>query len=231
MSVKSYIIVVPASPIFNREIVPVFENLSQADSSLLYSAMYRNHMDMLSKLKDYSIVYCFDERDRDFLPEEFSDESLDKHFVKSNEVWKEMRKIIADKVHQESPNILLLFSNSIAITPSAINRYFNILSHDDYNLLVGRSSSGKIGLLGLNYYEDRLMEDFSSCDINYDNFLRHAGKLNSYLFTVDSFLTIENFEHFRTLYKILSKKESIEFCSHKIHELFTHLFIEYKEQL
>lgn len=231
MPVKSYIFIVPASPIYNKEIVPRFENLTQDDSSLLYSAMYLNYKDMLSKLSEYNAVYCFDERDREFLPPEFNDEAIEKHFVRSNEVWKEMRRLIADKIHRESPNILLLFSNSIAITPSAISRFFNLLNHDDYNLIVGRSFSDKVGVIGLNYYEDRLFSDFSSCDITYNNFLKHAGKLNSYLFTVNNILTIEKFEHFRTLYKVLSKKESIEFCSHAIHELFTHLFIEYKELL
>ncbi|MGE5679927.1 MAG: hypothetical protein ACM34K_03515 [Bacillota bacterium] len=231
MAVKSYIFIVPANPIYNKEFVPVFDKMNQADSSLLYSAMYLNFKDMLSRLKEYNPVYCFDERDREFLPAEFCEENISKYFVRSNEVWKGMRKLIADKVHQESPNILLLFSNSITITPAIISRYFNFLNHDDYNLVVGRSDSEKIGAIGLNYYEDRLFEDFSSCDITYNNFLKHTGKLNSHLFTLNSILTVENFEHFRTLYKVLSRKESIEFCSHEIHELFTHLFIEYKEFL
>ena len=38
-------------------------------------------------------------------------------------------------------------------------------------------------------------------------------------------------QDFKTLYKELSKKESLIYCSQNMHEKFTHLFIEYKELL
>lgn len=231
MAVRPYIFIVPSSPVFNRELTPVFEKFSKTDSALLYEALYLNHFDLLSKLNDYNTVYCFDERDRDFLPESFQSDSIEKYFVRTNEVWKGMRKLIAGKINQESQNILMLFSNSIAVTPGDINRYFNFLNHDDYNIVVGKSDDEKIGAVGINYYEDRLMADFTNCDIPFESILRHSGKLNSYLFTVNGLLTVNNLENFRSLYRILSKKESLEFCSHEIHDLFTHLFIEYKELL
>jgi len=231
MPSKSYIFIAPTSPIYNRDIVPVFEKLNQEDSSLLYNSLYMNHFDILSRLNLYETVYFFDERDKDFLPECFLNDNITTHFVRTSNIWHGIKRIIAEKIHQESPNILVLFSNLIGITPADIVKYFNLLNHEDYNILAGRSGSEKIGLIGLNYFETRLFEDFSSCDISYNSFLQHTGKLNSFLITVNGIMTIENFEHFRTLYKVLSKKESLEFCSHKIHEMFTHLFIEYKEFL
>lgn len=232
MAVRPYIFIVPSSPVFNRELTPVFEKFSKTDSALLFEALYLNHLDLLSKLNnEYNTVYCFDERDRDFLPEPFQNDSIEKYFVRTNEVWKGMKKLIAGKINQESQNILMLFSNSIAITPGDISRYFNFLNHDDYNIVVGKSDDEKVGAVGINYYEDRLMADFTNCDIPFESILRHSGKLNSYLFTMNGLLTVNNLENFRSLYRILSKKESLEFCSHEIHDLFTHLFIEYKELL
>jgi hypothetical protein len=44
-------------------------------------------------------------------------------------------------------------------------------------------------------------------------------------------LFIEDINDFKILYRELSKKESLNYCSQNIHEKFTHLFIEYKELL
>jgi hypothetical protein len=75
---------------------------------------------------------------------------------------------------------------------------------------------------------------FSEIDwnnFNYDNFLLFTSKHEHFLHVIDNFLVIRNMEDFRNLYNELSKKESLEYCSQKMHEKFTHLFIEYKDLL
>ena len=47
------------------------------------------------------------------------------------------------------------------------------------------------------------------------------------LHVLSEFFIVNNFEDFKALYNILSKKESLEFCSQEMHEKFTHLFIEW----
>ncbi|MGE5429545.1 MAG: hypothetical protein ACM3QX_00615 [Syntrophomonadaceae bacterium] len=209
-----------------------FENLTKGDSALLQSTLYLNYKDMLSKNPGgYEIVYFFDERDRGCLPEEFNEDAVKKQFIKCSEGWENIADYISRKINQDSTNILILFSHTIGITLQKIEKYFNLLNHEDRNLLVGRTSCQRVSLVGLNYFEGRMFEGLTSCFLSYDDFLHYVNRLENFLFIVDGFTSIENLEDFRKLYRILSTKESIEFCSHEIHERFTHLFIEYKELL
>lgn len=229
---KSYIFIVPSAPVFNKQEVPQFENLTREDSSMLSSTLYMNYKDLLTRSKNgYEVVYFFDEKDRDFLPEEFCAEDVNKSFIKCSEGWDHLSAYISRKIMQDSTNILILFSHTIGITPARIDKYFNLLNHEDRNILVGKSACHKVSLMGINYYEPRIFEGLSSCYIQYSDFLQHVNKLDNFLFIVEGFNTVESFQDFRKLYKVLSTRESIEFCSHEIHELFTHLFIEYKELL
>lgn len=229
---KCYIFIVPSGPVFNAEEVEPFENLAKGDSSLLRSTLYLNYKDMLSKSSDnYEIVYFFDEKDRDCLPVEFNEEGVKKKFIRCSEGWENIAGFISGKINQDSANILILFSHTIGITPEKIDKYFNLLNHEDRNLLVGRTSQQKVSIVGLNYFENRMFEGLTSCYLTYDDFLHYVNRLDNFLFIVDGFNSIEHLDDFRKLYRILSTRESIEFCSHEIHERFTHLFIEYKELL
>ncbi|HEX2865955.1 MAG TPA: hypothetical protein VHO03_02880 [Ignavibacteriales bacterium] len=229
---KCYIFIVPPGPVFNQEEVQTFETLSVGDSALLQSTLYLNYKDMLSKSQNgYEIVYFFDEKDRECLPEEFQEEGIKKQFIRCAEVWNNIADFISRKINQDSTNVLILFSNGIGITPQKIEKYFNLLNHEDRNLLVGKSSCQMVPIVGLNYFENRMLEGFSSCRMTFDEFLQYANRLDNFLFIVDGFHSIETLEDFRRLYRVLSTRESIEFCSHEIHEQFTHLFIEYKELL
>ena len=229
---KCYIFVVPSGPVFNSEEVQAFEKLSQGDSALLQSTLYLNYKDMLSKSSDaYEIVYFLDEKDKDCLPAEFNSENMKIQFIKCSEGWSNIAGFISRKINQDSTNILILSSHSIGITPQKIEKYFNLLNHEDRNILVGKTPAQKVSLIGLNYFESRMFEGFTNFSMTLDEFLRYVNRLDNFLFSVDGFNTIEKLDDFKKLYKILSTKESIEFCSHEIHEKFTHLFIEYKELL
>lgn len=229
---KCYIFIVPSGPVFNQEEVQNFETLSTGDSALLQSTLYLNYKDMLSKSQNgYEIVYFFDEKDRECLPAEFQEDGVKKQFIRCTEGWNNIADFIARKINQDSTNILILFSHSIGITPQKIEKYFNLLNHEDRNLLVGKSSCQKVSMIGLNYFENRMLEGLPSCQMTFDEFLQYANRLDNFLFIVDGFHSIETLEDFRRLYRVLSTRESIEFCSHEIHEQFTHLFIEYKELL
>ncbi|MGE5352398.1 MAG: hypothetical protein ACM3P0_09965 [Acidobacteriota bacterium] len=229
---KCYIFIVPSGPVFNAAEVQPLENLTPGDSALLQSTLYLNYKDMLSKSGNgYEIVYFLDEKDRECLPEEFNDEGLKKQFIKCSEGWENISAYMSRKINQDSTNILIIFSHTIGITPQKIERYFNLLNHEDRNLLVGRTSCQRVSLIGMNYFEERMFDGLSSCYLKYDDFLHYVNRLDNFLFIVDGFNTVEHLDDFRKLYKVLSTRESIEFCSHEIHERFTHLFIEYKELL
>lgn len=232
MSGTYKIIIVPPFPVFNKEEVPAFENFSKEDSCLLYSTLYLNHKDIITKLEeDIEITYCFHEKDKDFLPSELNDENIKKYFLESDKAGASISKLLSKRITQENPNVLLLLSNSIGISLSCIRKSFNLLNYEDNNILLGKSANGRISFIGLNFFNEKIFNSLKSFNIEFDEILRHVNKHENHLHTLNGYLTIENFENFRELYRILSKKESIRFCSHEMHEQFTHLFIEYKEIL
>ncbi|MCU7495128.1 MAG: hypothetical protein HF314_18680 [Ignavibacteria bacterium] len=229
---KCYIFIVPPGPVFNAGEVQTFENLSQGDSSLLQSTLYLNYKDMLSKGPNgYEVIYFFDEKDKDCIPADFEAEGIKKQFIRCAEGWSCIANFISQKINQDSTNILILFSHTIGISPQKIEKYFNLLNHEDRNMLIGRTSSQMVSLIGVNYFEGRMFDGLTSCYLRLEEFLKYVNRLDNFLFIVDGFNAVEKLDDFRKLYKVLSTKESIEFCSHEIYEQFTHLFIEYKELL
>lgn len=232
MAVKSYIFIVPCSPVFNTEFVPKFESFSGQDSSFLYSALYENHLEVISEVKTSTeVICCFDENDEPFLQGSFAEKKDSNQFIHTGECWTSIEKVIARRMEHEQANILLLFSNTIGITPCCINQVFNLLNHEDNNIVVGRSANDFVSFIGLNHYNSDLFMELKSCRLQYFDFLSHINRFENYIFTLSSGISIDELQNFRDLYKILSRRESIEFCSHEMHEKFTHLFIEYRELL
>lgn len=232
MTVSSNIIVVPPSPIYNLDELPAFENFSKENSSFLYSSLYINHKDVFLGMEgQLNVTYCFDEKDKDFLPPEFVDDSINKEFINTSKIWQSLSKVIAKKITKENPSLLIVYSPAIGISHACINKCFNLLNHDDNNILLGKTGNNKISFLGLNYYSENVINSLNSFGISYDEMLSHVNKFENFLFSLNGYFTVENLNDFRELYRVLSKKESIKYCSQEMHERFTHLFVEYKELL
>ena len=85
--------------------------------------------------------------------------------------------------------------------------------------------------MGFNTFNHELFDEIDWNNFNYDNFLLYTSKHEHFLHVIDNFLVIRNIEDFKDLYKELSKKESLAYCSQIMHEKFTQLFIEYKDLL
>ena len=232
MATKNLIYIIPASVIFRQDSVPVFEGLSKEDSSVLFSTLYMNNKEVVQKLLgDLEFHFCFYEIDNENLLPEFSEMPDNIHFYKLNESVKFFRQLFKTFPADEFPNILIIFSNTMGIKPSDLLKTINLLNHEDKNIVVGRSTNGKISIIAFNYYEDTLLETFSSFNFTYEELLPRINKIDYFFFLLNGFLTVDNLNDFKNLYKILSNKDSIDFCSHEMHEKFTHLFIEYKDLL
>ena len=152
-------------------------------------------------------------------------------YLRTDNLWNSLNNLIAP-IYIQNPQILLfVMSNSVGITQQLIAKALNLLNNEDNNIVIAASPSGKVVLWGINYYDEKIFAELDSYDFTYDNFLKVIGKSDNFLFTIFGLLTVENLDDFKSVYKVLSTKESIEFCSHEKHELFTQLFIEYKELL
>ncbi|MCX6149960.1 MAG: hypothetical protein NTX22_05480 [Ignavibacteriales bacterium] len=232
MAVNYLIYIVPHSPLLNKDFVPQFANFSQEDSVLLYSTLYLNHKEVLQNFKaNVETHLYFDEKDKDNMPVNYSCDGILPQYFNTLESGKYFYKTLKTFPASAFPNIVMIFANSIGIKQSDLLKTMNLLNNDDNNFVIGKSIENKLAFFGFNYFDEKLFKDLSSFNITYEQLLQRINKLDYYLFTLDGFLTVENVNDFRSLYKNLSVKESIEYCNHETHEKFTHLFIEYKELL
>jgi len=228
---NSSIYLFPLYPAFNLENVPPFESFDAEHSALLYSSLTENYNEIFEAFEGkINSVFVFDEKDRDLLPASFNKEGINLFFGDTcNKAL--MLKNLSDKYFNNYTNNLLIFSNSICLTANDIQQAFNLLSINDEAVVIGKTASGGITFLGFNTFNHELCDEIDWDNFSYDNFLLYTSKHEHFLHVIDNFLVIRNIEDFNNLYKELSKKESLAYCSQNMHEKFTRLFIEYKDLL
>jgi len=228
---NSSIYLFPMHPIFNPELIPHFETFDAGHSGLLYSALTENHKEIFETFEGkINSVFVFDEKDKDFLPDEFIQEGLNLFFGDTcNKSL--ILKNLSDKYFNNYSNNLLIFSNSICMAANDIQQALNLLSINDEAVVIGKTASGGVTFLGFNTFNPELFGEIDWDNFNYDNFLLYTSKHEHFLHVINNFLVIRNIEDFKNLYKELSKKESLAYCSQNMHEKFTQLFIEYKDLL
>ena len=228
---NSSIYLFPLHAIFNPKNIPPFETFSAEHSALLYSALTENYKEIFEAFKGkINSVFVFDNNDKDFLPGQFNHEGINL-FLGDTCNKSKMLKDLADKYFFNYTNNLLIFSYSICLTANDIQQAFNLLSINDEAVVIGKTATGGITFLGFNTFNHELFDEIDWDNLNYDNFLLYSSKHEHFLHVIDNFLVIRNIEDFKNLYKELSKKESLAYCSQNMHEKFTQLFIEYKDLL
>jgi hypothetical protein len=228
---NSSIYLFPLHSAFSPENTPVFESFDAEHSVLLYTALIENHKEIFDTFEGkINLVYVFDNNDREYLPAQFNKDEL-KLFFGDTADKTLILKNLSDKYFSSYSNNLLIFSNSICLTPNDIQQAFNLLSINDEAVVIGKTPTGGITFLGFNSYNPGLFEEIDWVNLNYNNFLLYVSKHDHFLHVIDNFLIINNVEDFKNLYNELSKKESLAYCSQNMHEKFTHLFIEYKDLL
>lgn len=231
MALKSQIIILPPSAVFDTQSLPPFDNFSAEDSALLYSTLYANHIDVIKRQNGtYEITCLFDRKDEQFIPAEIKD-TVECRYFEVGEKWKLLASVSQQKTGTDNSNILVLLSNTIGITPASLQYLFNLLNNDDNNIITGSSLNGTVAFFGYNFFDPALFGSLGPGSISSDDFLRAANKANGFIFSLKGYHSVGDLEDFRKLYRMLSTKDSIDYCSQSIHEQFTQLFIEYKELL
>ncbi|HKI79316.1 MAG TPA: hypothetical protein VKA26_12300 [Ignavibacteriaceae bacterium] len=218
-------------PVFNNKVIRKFSNLNNEHSIQLYSTLVLNHKDNLDKISDNcTIIYCFNEKDSDHLPDEFKSSDIQKYFMDKNTPHQNVEDIV-DKLFNTFSRNIILFSNSIGISTKNISKYFTLLGNDSDSLVIGKTIRNKISFVGFNFLNNILISDIHWNDLSFDNLTQSVNNYDVYLNVLNNSFLISNHKDFRILYDELSKKESWEYCGQEMHERFTHLFIEYKELL
>jgi hypothetical protein len=231
MRTNSSIFLLTPFAIFNKDKTQIFESLDAHSSVHLYTTFMLNYKEILDPLRDkFSIHYCFDENDRNYLPDIFSVLN-DKIIYFNSEEKPSFIKSLSEKYFGSYNSSIVLFSNSIGVTAEDILKTVTLLTTDEPAAVVGKAMKHKAAFIGFNNlahfpaYEN----DFNEMD--FDQIIYNASKHDIFLNVIGNYLVVKDLEDFKTLYIELSKKESLSYCSHSIHEQFTSLFIEYKDLL
>jgi len=229
--INSSVYLFPMSASFNSWNVPLFEGMDLIHSSMLYSTLYENSSEILEAFNSkINCVYVFDEKDKELIPEKFKTEGTNL-FLGDTENKIDILQGLSEKYFNKYHNNLIIFSDAICITSNDINQAMNLLSIEDEAVVIGKTSTGSVAFLGFNTYNSDFFREIDWKNFTYDNFLLYASKHEHFLHVINNFLAVKTIEDFKTLYKELSKKESLAYCSQNMHEKFTHLFIEYKDLL
>lgn len=233
MKENSALVFLPSSPVFNLKEENCFQEMNLEYTSILFSALYMNYIEIISGENSFTKIYhVFDNNDESNIPDSFLNK-LGKNEPYFLNISNEEESLIPflEKVSDKFSNIYILKTNSIGFSYQEIKGYSNFLNIENDILILCKSVSERINLYAFNNFSPAIITDFQSPDLDADTYLKNICTLDKYLFLMRGFYSVENLNDFKTLYKVLSLKENYSFCSMEIHNLLTNVFIEYKDLL
>ena len=226
---KNSIIIIAESSILNPLEINVYQNLSVNYSIFLNTLLFSNWVEILSEIRnDFEIISFLDDRDKEFLPKYFLPFDTKTIFYNPAHLSKLTENVIKNITSGSLKN-MVLFYNSIGITKNDIMRSFNLIQSDEPSMVIGKSSQDKIVFTCTSGVDENLLDPIFLTERIYSKYLNSISSKDLFINTLDNFLSIDDFEDIKKLYIELSKKESLSYCSPKMHESFNDLFIEYKE--
>ena len=217
-------------PDFQERGISRIETFNEDFSQQLFSALYLNFFEIFSGDIKFNVKYILPDSDHEYIPDELKDNGHNFYFTDSLEFEFVLNKL-KDKFFNGYTSNIVIFSNTIGITAKNIEAAFNLLNNEDNFLVIGRSSSDSLNYFGFNSYQPGIEKLNNNHSGNFDELLRNICSVNANVHIFNSSQLIRNIDDFKLLYKVLSSKESFAFCSQRIHELFTNIFIEYKDLL
>lgn len=229
MKPDSCIYILSFFPIFYEKEVKLFPLLDKKHSVDLYTALLLNHMEVLRSMNPLpSFFFCFDERDKEYLPEDLS---MEKAIFYTSSGSNSIPGILIDKYFASHGTNLIICANTIGIHNKEIRKIFDTMNVDEEVIVIGRSNKERTAFVALNYDNPEIFEGIGWEKPNFDTLLSKACMFNNKINILDDYMLINSVDDFKYLYSQLSKKESLTYCSQAMHERFTNLFIEYKDIL
>lgn len=141
-----------------------------------------------------------------------------------------LTNLSANKFSSYKNNFLIL-SDVIDFRPTDLDKHLSVLSIDDKAFSVSKSRFGNIKVFGFNNFNEEFIKYLVESNFILDKFLSYNKSCAYFVNILNDVLEIANQDDFKKLYSELSLKSSYEYCSEKMHERFTHIFIEYKDLL
>ena len=218
-------------PVFNSDIVPKVEHLTGEHTVILYSLLLLNNIENInqSNLKN-EIAICLEKNDSNFLTKEFSEKNYNFIFVDKITASESIQKLNGNYFEKFNCNLLLRIE-TMGISGETYNKIFNLLSVEDEVIVIGKTVKNLVAFIGFNSIKNNFLKSLLKKKYNYDKILKEIAQRDVFVHTLDDFQLISTFDDFKNLYYNLAKKDSLSYCSQEMHERFTNLFIEYKDQL
>lgn len=193
----------------------------------LNQLLFSNFFELFNKLNiSTEVIYCLNNKDEDALPKNFF--PLGSNYIFVNELSADE---LADRYLDSYRNNLLIKFNAIGITVNDIKTVFNLLSRDDDSAAFGVSQRSSNIFIGLNKIKKEILNKFFNFDLDYIHCLAQLSSEEIFIDVLKGFIEVKDITDFKLLYKELSSKNSLTYCSEAMREQFTDLFIEYKELL
>lgn len=228
---KNSVIIVADSPIINPKEIKSYPNLSVNYSVYLNTLLYSNWLEIFSDIKEQVEIFTLlNKKDMEYIPKYFLPDEAHTIIYSEPQLTNLSEYLLKQHLSVNSKS-LVLFYNSIGLKLHDILRIFNLIQTDEPSIVIGKSVRNKI-ILACSYgLDEDLIDPIIDAKRKYDDYLSLITSKDIFIHTLDGFLSIDNFEDIKKLYIELSKKESLSYCSQKMHESFNDLFIEYKELL
>jgi len=229
MKTDSAIYIYAPHPVFNPVSVKSFSSFDKADSVILYSTLLENLMEILKSIKIHHDFYIILSNEDETLIKASESDNIKITFL-TEDFEGGLENYLENKSLNYSNNLLIL-SDSIGISAASISHCFNLLNIEDDSLVIGKTYSGYISFIAYNNIDGKTINYLQKSDFDYMKFFAHMDSCPAFINIMEKFQRIISVDDFKKLYTELSKKESFNYCSQKMHERFTHLFIEHKELL
>ena len=197
----------------------------------LNTLLYSNWIEIFSGIKEQVEIFTLlNEKDMEYIPKYFLPDEA--HTIIYNEPQLTNLSVYLHKRPQAlNSKLLVLFYNSIGLRLNDFSRIFNLIQTDEPSIVIGKSDHDKIILACTYGLDGELVDPIITANRKYADYLSSISAKDIFINTIEGLLSIDNFEDIKKLYIELSKKESLSYCSQKMHENFNDLFIEYKELL
>jgi len=228
---RNTIVLISDKSVFNLDTAITYQNISAEYSIYLNTLLISNWVEISEVLKsEYNLIALIDSRDEGHLPKYLLPDDFNLIYYQKDHKDNFVEKYIRSSVDQGS-NCLFIFCNTIGVTIKDLARAFSLLQSDEPSIIIGKSIQNQITFICTSNSDAELIDLLFSTKRNFQDYLRLISAKDIYIHTLDKFLSINDFQDIKKLYIELSKKESLSYCSQKMHESFNDLFIEYKELL
>ncbi|HCY76441.1 MAG TPA: hypothetical protein DHV28_11010 [Ignavibacteriales bacterium] len=213
----------------DEDLFKSFDGLLEPDITFLKSTLYFNILENLEGKVNNTDIYCiWDATANDQLPEELKNEDYKIIFTNLKNRNELIDKLSTKEFLLYKKNLIVL-SDAIAIRSSDYEQYFNLLNVENNSLVIAKTKEDYIAVFGFNNPSNEVISSLVLSNFIYNDFLSRIKSCEHFMHILNDVLLVRDISNFKQLYSELSQKKSMEYCSQKMHERFTHLFVEYKD--